>query len=693
MIKQAQMHMDAGQFAQAETIYRSIIADDGSNTEAVFMLALARQAQGDIDNAIKLLKQAGSQQPDNANIHYALATTYMSQKSAELARSSYLGALQADPTHIDSHNGLAFVELISGNFKAAENAANLALGEDRRNVQALVYLGTAKLEQKDTDKAIAYLQEALKESPQHQSAQLHLGRAFLAADNLAFATKCFENLVEADDNFALGWEYLGVVNRANGVHEDARVCFLKAYSLGRQSPLVLENLAEYEKLEGNTQPDAQSQGFAGAQPGVDPEVQFTAAEFEIARGNPAAALAVLDKIEAGDNIRVALLKSRAFEQMRDHEAALVLIEPLVISGEATEEAQLAYVRLLSKAGRQEMADQWIDGLLAGTDPPLFAQMFRGFQLCQSGNEEGIKVLQELETHEGLSNVDQRRIGKTLAEALDRAGRFKEAAAYYLKLTGRMAQIVAVAESSANNNRELLEKKKTLAPGLRVNTSILPADPVFLFAWPGSGWEWLAAGLGAHSGVMLVADKPETQAKRRALVNTPAGPTELELFTPDSAGIAAGQYWSDLKSGELEPGNKTTIDTMWMSADMLPTIARIFPSARVIVAGRDSKSMVLDWFRSGYADLQDMAAIYRDQCEAMQGYREIVPLEFIDVDGDALQSKASAELRDLCEKLGLAWEESVGSRIEAIAPKVDKSRGQWSDYAKELAGPLKLFESE
>lgn len=677
--------MDAGLFAEAEAIYRSVIKDDGSNTQAIFMLALTRKAQGDPAEAAGLLEQAKNQDPDNANIHYTLGTIQMSQGVVDEARKSFLAALQADPTHIDSHNGLAFAELSRGNYVAAENAANLALGEDGSNVQALVYMGTAKLEQGDPTKAIAYLQEALKESPTHQSAQLVLGRAFLAAGNTAFAIQCFQNVVDLDDSSALAWEFLGLAHRTNGSHEDAAGSFLKALSLGRKTKLVMENLAEYDQAQGTTGSATGSE--------ADPEARLISAEFEIARGSPAAALEILERIAMDGSNRVVLLKSRALEQMRNHAAALALVEPLVKGGEAPDETQLAYVRLLSKSGQQEAADQWIDDLLSGDDPPLFARMFRGFQLCQGGKEEGIKALQDLESEEGLSDVDQRRIAKTLAEALDRSGRYEEAAVYYAKLTGRLAQVVSVAESCAKENRELLESKADLPAQIRVQTAILPSDPVFMFAWPGSGWEWLAAGLGSHSSVMLVADKPETQAKRRALICAPAGKSELKEFTSESAGLAAGAYWADLKSGQLEPGNKTTVDVMWVSADMLPTIARIFPAARVLVVTREPRDMVLDWFRSGYDELQDMAAIYRDQLEALQQYREKLQIEFIDVDGDAVQTSAVTELESLCEKLGLTRDDSAGTRLEATVPRVDKARGRWIDYAETLAGPLRLFDSE
>jgi len=683
MMKQAQEHMDAGQFAEAEAIYRTFISEDGSNTQAIFMLALARQAQDDLDEAISLMAQAAGQEPDNTNIHYTLATLYISQKAVDEARKSYLLALQADPLHIDSHNGLAFVELIAGNFKAAEIAANLALGEDSRNVQALVYLGTAKLEQGDATKAIAYLQEALKESPEHQSAQLQLGRAFLAAENKAFAMQCFQNIVDADRSSAVAWEYLAIAQRANGLLAEAGVSFQAALSLGRKSQVVMDGLKELQAA-------AQEQGSTIEQAPADPELLFTSAELEIALGNPEAALKILQNPVPGDSQRATLLMAKAHEQMRNHDAALALIEPVVKAGQSADEVSLAYVRLLSKAGRQEVADKWIEELLASDQPPLFARMFRGFQLCQSGDKAGIKVLQDLETDESLSKVDQRRIHKTLAASLDRSGRYTEAAAYYEMLTGRLAQVVSVAESCGKENRSFLESGTAPATAARVNLAILPADPVFMFAWPGSGWEWLAAGLGAHSRLMLVADKPETQVKRRSLVSFPAGQLELDAFTGEAAGLVAGQYWADLASGKLEPGNKTTLDAMWISADMLPTIARIFPAARVIVVKRDPRDMVLDWFRSGYADLQDMAAIYRDQCKALEQYRELLDIEFIEVDGNALQSGALAGFEKLCEALNLPWEDAVGARLQAIAPTVDKNRGQWSDYSESLAGPLNLF---
>lgn len=692
MMEQAQQYLDSGQYAEAEAIYRSVLAEDATNTQAVFMLALTRRSQGDLDEALDLMVTASEQDPENAHVHYTLGTLYMSKKSTDDARAAYLRALQADPFHIDAHNGVAFVELVSGNFSAAERAANLALTEDAQNVQALVYLGTAKLEQKDTTKAIAYLQEALKESPGHQSAQIQLGRAFLAAGNNAFAVQCFQNVVEADERFAAGWEQLGMAQAANGNEHDAARSFQQALSLGRNSPAVVEALEKYRKAFSGGQA-GQNQDVAGRSPSSDMETLLTRAEYEIARGNPSAVLEILSGTELPVSDRASLLKATAFEQMRNHDAALAIIEPIAKTDQAPDEARLAYARLLAKAGREEEADQWIGTLLSADEPPLFAQIFRGIRQCSLGDEDGIGALQKLEDEPELSGVDQRRIHKTLAETLDRAGRFEEAAAYYSKLSGRLAQVLAVAETSALANREYLDAGESPAPGNRLDSASLPADPVFIFGWPGSGWEWLAAGLGSHDDVMLVADKPETQARRRSLITAPAGRSELDGLASGAAGHAAGQYWNDLKSGQLEPGPRVTLDAMWISAHMLPTISRLFPAARIIVVQRDPRDMVLDWFRTGYDDLAGLAASYKEQMEALQQYRGLLDIEFIDVNGDALFADALPELQKLTASMNLPWDDGVSKHMQERLPAVDEKRGSWPDYSAVLEEPLQIFDIE
>jgi len=684
MMHEAQQHIDAGRFAEAESIYRSLLEQEPGNAEAAYMLALARQQQGDLEESVSLMRRAVALEPDNAQVHFSLGTLLMTAKAGDEARESYLRALQIDPFHVGAHNGLAYAELTAGKYSAAENAANLALTEEPKNVQALVYLGTAKLEQKEFDKAIAYLQEALKERPDHQAAQVQLGRAFLAAGNAAFAMQCFENAANAQPDSGLVWDYLGTAQYANKMFAEAAQSFERALSLGRTVPEVFRGLAESQRALGFTEQAERTLKMA-SQPAVsDAELALLRAELMIARGLPQNALALLGSFKG---FGIDLLRARAYEQMREFSQALQALKPHVDSGEAGNATRLEYARLLAKSGRDDEADAIVDEMLVGGNAPPLARVYKGTRLLAQDDVAGIEVLQQVEQEAGLEDVDRRRVRKILANALDREGRFSEATPYFEALSGRLSQAYTVAGGVATANHELRSAGKLPTAAQRASAADLPVDPVFLLAWPGSGWEWLAAGLGAHSAVKLVADKPATQAQRRALISEPTGREALQALTPEQAERGVRRYWNDLKTGGLEPGKRTTLDTLWLSADMLPTLATLFPASKVLVLNREPAAMVLEWFRAGYAELEGMASMYRDQRAGLAAYREWLGLEFIDVDGERLVQDPGRELRSVVSALGLEWEDGVGNRVAELAAAMIPPRGSWQDYRKVLAAPL------
>jgi hypothetical protein len=189
--------------------------------------------------------------------------------------------------------------------------------------------------------------------------------------------------------------------------------------------------------------------------------------------------------------------------------------------------------------------------------------------------------------------------------------------------------------------------------------------------------------------MLVMDKPATQIGRRALISQPAGVEALASWTPEAAGQAVRRYWDDLKAGGLEPAGRVTLDCMWLSADMLPTLASLFPASRVIVVGREPGDVVLEWFRAGYGDLEDMSRTWADQQQALEQYRNKLDLAFINVDGARLLQDPVAELRPLCEELGLEWDSAVDQKLDELAPMTATAGGGWRDYRDVLSAPLAL----
>ena len=79
---------------------------------------------------------------------------------------------------------------------------------------------------------------------------------------------------------------------------------------------------------------------------ADANTAIVQAELLIAKGNPAGALALLDKFEGPKYEGLIVVQARAHEQARDFAAALECLEPVISSGKASDEAQYSYARLL-----------------------------------------------------------------------------------------------------------------------------------------------------------------------------------------------------------------------------------------------------------------------------------------------------------------------------------------------------------
>lgn len=428
------------------------------------------------------------------------------------------------------------------------------------------------------------------------------------------------------------------------------------------------------------------------QTAADPKPNRTPGDFVrvssmLARGNPRGALELLQSYEG---FEADMMRASAYEQARDFESAIAMVEKHLESEELSDAARLSYARVLAKAGRQEESDAIVDEMMAREEPPVHARIFHGFRLCRADDPAGLAVLREVEQEGQVDEVELRRVRRIMAQFLDRQGQFDEAAEYYRLNAGRLASSLVIGGSVARDNRDFLDDEVPKSLAQRQPDEALPADPIFVFAWPGSAWEWLTAGVGANPGVLAVVDKPETQVPRRGLITKPAGPEVLSSLDPDQAQGIVQAYWQNLSEGGLEPQGRQTLDAMWLSADMLPTLATLFPAARILVVRRDPGQMVLEWFRAGYSDLAEMAECYRDQLALLEAYRAWLPLEFIEASGEALTEGPHDEVRRVAEVLGLGWEAVMGDYLDELQAATRPYRGTVRDYEDVLEAPLGIL---
>jgi len=153
--------------------------------------------------------------------------------------------------------------------------------------------------------------------------------------------------------------------------------------------------------------------------------------------------------------------------------------------------------------------------------------------------------------------------------------------------------------------------------------------------------------------------------------------------------------------------------MPLNSVFLPLIAKLFPQAKIILALRDPRDVVLSCFRRRFGlnpgmyeftTLETSAAYYARVMRLIGIYRGKLALDLVETRHESLVSDFENEVRKLCGFLDLPWHEEMRSFAgRAAAQNIDTpssaqvARGlsdaglaQWRRYSRELTLVLPML---
>ncbi|MEM7426556.1 MAG: tetratricopeptide repeat protein [Pseudomonadota bacterium] len=110
---------DRRMWAQAETLYRYVIAQEPGNARALNNLSIVRACLGDLDEAIRLSKQCVALRPEDVQYRTNLATKLMDLGRFAEAEAEYRNALTIDPDQVHANGSLGILLLRTGRFREA----------------------------------------------------------------------------------------------------------------------------------------------------------------------------------------------------------------------------------------------------------------------------------------------------------------------------------------------------------------------------------------------------------------------------------------------------------------------------------------------------------------------------------------------------------------------------------------------
>ncbi|MGD9722498.1 MAG: tetratricopeptide repeat protein [Pirellulales bacterium] len=247
-LNEAFAHHQAGRAAEAERLYRQLLAgrpDDpdvlhllgvlclqtGRAPQAVELMARALEirpqhaetanhlgaAYGALerfDDAVAVLRRAAQLSPQDGSIHYNLGTALRSAGRLADAVTSLRHAVAANPNYAEAHYNLANTLRELKRFEEAEAAYREALRVRPGYLKALVNLGAVLRDQRRYPEAAETLERAVATDPNYASAHLNLGTVLRDSGRFAEAVVPLRRAVELAPEVAEAHNNLGTVLQA-----------------------------------------------------------------------------------------------------------------------------------------------------------------------------------------------------------------------------------------------------------------------------------------------------------------------------------------------------------------------------------------------------------------------------------------------------------------------------------------------
>ena len=126
-LQRALAHHNAGRIADAETLYRSVLADDPQNALALHGLGLIAHQRGDHGTALDLIEDASERRPDDPVFLSNLAAVCHKLDMPERAKACCERALEINPRFADAYTNHGHALCALGKASEAETSYRKAL--------------------------------------------------------------------------------------------------------------------------------------------------------------------------------------------------------------------------------------------------------------------------------------------------------------------------------------------------------------------------------------------------------------------------------------------------------------------------------------------------------------------------------------------------------------------------------------
>ena len=195
LLSTAFRHHQTGALAEAEKLYRELIAAEPRNAVALHLLGVALHQSGRNDEAVTLIQKAIAIDPRMPDFHYNLGAALRASQRLQDAASAYSRAIALKPDYADAHFELGNLSARQSRFKDAAACFERAVAINPGHPGYLNNFGMALRELGKLDAAVAQWQRAVERKPDFHLAHMNLGLAHRMRGDLPAAEASLRQVV------------------------------------------------------------------------------------------------------------------------------------------------------------------------------------------------------------------------------------------------------------------------------------------------------------------------------------------------------------------------------------------------------------------------------------------------------------------------------------------------------------------
>lgn len=237
----------------------------------------------------------------------------------------------------------------------------------------------------------------------------------------------------------------------------------------------------------------------------------------------------------------------------------------------------------------------------------------------------------------------------------------------------------------------------------------PAEPVpvFLIGFPRSGTTLLDQILASHPDVTTLEERESLMEPCHRLIGSEAEFARWKDLSASEINALRAQYWRYVRAGlGRAPLKRVFIDKLPLNAVLLPVIYRLFPTAKIILALRDPRDVIVSCYQQRFGMNAAMYQLLK--FETAVGYYDAVMslvvlcerrfnLNIREIKYEAVVSNFDQSVANLLTFLDLPWNAGVRdfavtarsraigtpSAVQVVQPLYASSHGKWRNYQKYL----------